>query len=138
MRLVREKKERVESGFRLNHSAEATTVNVIEEIKKRLGWIETPILLDDFRKKIVESLTEPVWGKRPCSTVEVEWDEEPAVEDGKSLDEEGNIEYVKMSELNVIVCDGKRYEVEFEVEYYYTPVGDIVHSFKVIDVREAK
>jgi hypothetical protein len=62
-----------ESGLRLNRSAEATTDNVIEEIKERLRWIETPILLEDFEKKLVENLTQPVWGKRPCNTVEVEW-----------------------------------------------------------------
>ena len=36
----------------------------------------------------------------------------------------------------MIVCNGKRYELESENEYYYTPSGDILHSFKLIDVRE--
>jgi hypothetical protein len=128
-------KEKVGSGFRLIHSAEAATVNVIEEIKKRLRWIETPILLNDFRKKLVENLTQPIWGRRACNTVKVEWDKEPAVDEWKSL---GNIVYAKTYEINVIVCDGKRYELESENEYYHTPAGDIVHSFKLIDVREAK
>jgi hypothetical protein len=134
MRFVKEKG----SGFRLIHSAEVAAVDVIEEIKKRLRWIETPILFEEFEKKLVESLTRPVWGKRPCTRVEIEWDEEPAVVEWKHLDEEGKIAYAKMHSVDTIVCDGKKYELVSESEYYYTPSGDIVHSFKLIDVREVK
>jgi hypothetical protein len=138
MRFMKEKVKEKGSEFRLIHSAEATTVNVIEEIKKRLRWIETPILLDDFKKKLVENLTQPIWGKRPCSTVEVEWDEEPAIDEWKYLGEERDIVYAKTYNIDTIVCDGKKYAVEAEFEYYYTPAGDIVHSFKLIDVTEVK
>jgi hypothetical protein len=113
-----------------------TTTNIIEKIKNRLKWIETPMLLDEFEKKLVEVLTQPVWGRRLCETVEIEWDEEPVEEDWKRLGEK--IEYFKEHHLDVIVCDGKKYELEAEYEYYYTPAGDIVHSFKVKDVRELK
>jgi hypothetical protein len=131
-------KEKASKSTLMHVAAEATTVNVAEEIKRRLKWIETPMLLDEFKKKLVESLTQPVWGRRPCSTVEVEWDEEPAVYEWKRLGEERNIVYAKTHNVDTIVCDGKRYALESENEYYYTPSGDILHSFKLIDVREAK
>ena len=130
-------KKKTNKSTLMHVAAEATTVNVAEEIKRRLRyWIEleTPMLLDEFRKRIIEVLTQPVWGKRPCSTVEVEWDEEPFIDVWKTLGED--IKYMKTYELDVIVCDGKRYELESENEYYYTPSGDILHSFKVTDVRE--
>ena len=132
-------KEKTSKSTLMHVAAEATTVNVAEEIKRRLRyWIEleTPMLLDNFKKKLVEALTRPVWERRPCSTVEVEWDEEPFIDDYKDLGED--IEYMKTFEVNVIVCDGKKYELESENEYYYTPSGDILHSFKLIDVREVK
>jgi len=110
------------------------TKKKLEWIKERLAWIETPILLDDFKKKLVEVLTQPVWEKRPCNTVEVEWDIEPSIDEWKNLGK--GIVYAKTYEIDVIVCDGKRYELESENEYYYTPRGDILHSFKLIDVRE--
>jgi hypothetical protein len=122
----------------MHTTAEATTDNVIEEIKRRLGWIETPILVEDFKKKLVEALTRPVWGKRPCRTVEIEFDEEPAVDVWKPLDKEGNIVYAKTTELDVIVCDGKRYELESKLEYYHLLDTTIVHSFKPVEVREAR
>jgi len=130
-------KKKTNKSTLMHVAAEATTVNVAEEIKRRLRyWIEleTPMLLDEFRKRIIEVLTQPVWGKRPCSTVEVEWDEEPFIDEWKDLGE--GIVYAKTYEIDVIVCDGKRYELESENEYYYTPSGDILHSFKLIDVRE--
>jgi len=134
MRFVKKKA----SGSTLMHAVAATTVNVAEEIKRRLKRIEleTPMLLDEFRKRIIEVLTQPVWGKRPCSTVEVEWDEEPAVDVWIDLGEK--IAYVKEYHIDTIVCDGKKYELEAEYEYYRTPTEDIVHSFKPIDVREAR
>jgi hypothetical protein len=136
MRFVKRK----ESKSTLMHvAAEATTVNVVEEIKRRLrNWIEleTPMLLDEFGEKLVETLTRPVWGRRPCNTVEVEWDVEPAVDERKRLN--GEIEYFKEYHIDTIVCDGKKYELEAEYEYYYTPSGYILHSFKVKDVREAR
>ena len=130
-------KKKTDKSTLMHVAAEATTVNVAEEIKRRLRyWIEleTPMLLDEFRKRIIEVLTQPVWGKRPCSTVKVEWDEEPFIDEWKTLGED--IKYMRTYELDVIVCDGKRYELESENEYYYTPSGDILHSFKVTDVRE--
>jgi hypothetical protein len=106
----------------------------LEWIKERLAWIETPILLEDFKKKLVENLTKPIWGKRPCNTVEVEWDIEPFVDKWINLSEK--ITYAKTYEVDVIICDNKRYVLESENEYYYTPVGDIVHSFKIVNVKE--
>ena len=133
-------KEKTSKSTLMHVAAEATTVNVAEEIKWRLKhWIEleTPMLLDDFEKKLVESLTQPILAKRPCNTVKVKWDEEPFVDKWKNLDED--VVYAKTHEVNVIVCDGKKYAVESENEYYYyIPSGDILHSFKLIDVREVK
>ena len=132
MRFVKKKA----SGSTLMHVVAEATTNVVEEIKRRLKWIEAPMLLDDFRKELVEVLTRPVWGERPCHVVEIRWDEEPAVDVWKRLGEE--IAYVKEYHIDTIVCDGKKYELEAEYEYYRTPTEDIVHSFKPIDVREAR
>jgi hypothetical protein len=132
-------KEKTSKSTLMHVAAEATADNVVEHIKLRLrNWIEPemPMLLDEFREKLVEALTRPVWGRRPCNTVEVVWDVEPAVDERKLLN--GEIEYSKEYHIDTIVCDGKKYELEAEYEYYSTPSGEIVHSFKLIDLREAR
>jgi hypothetical protein len=125
------------SGKMLIHAVHGDVKSIVEEIKRRLGWVEPPAFLDDFEKEVVESLTLWVWGERPCSTARIYWDENPSVHKRKYLSKEGEVIYTKEYHVDTIVCDGKRYELEAEYEFYETPDGFIVHSFKPIDVREA-
>jgi len=118
----------------LIHVAAEATTDMAEEIKRRLEQINTPLPTDELENAIINALTHPVWGKRLCKNVVVEWDNDPSVVKVHYVGY--GITYVKRAELDVIVCDGKGYSVEAEVEQYSTPVGDFVHSFKPIDVGE--
>jgi hypothetical protein len=131
------KKKEDNGGFRLKHTvANATnTEEIIKEIKDRLSWIETPTFLDNFEESIVKSLTGYIWGRRtPCKSASFAWDEYPSIK-FKYLD--ADTTYRREYHVDTITCDNKKYELEAEYEFYETPYGFIVHSFKPIDVREA-
>jgi hypothetical protein len=128
MRFVKEKVKKAGSGFRLIHSAEATTVNLIEEIEKRLSQIKTPILLEDFENAIIASLS-PLCGNK----VDFEWDENPYVR-VKELDEDE--EYRLEYHIDTLVCGDRLYELHAVYEFYISPSETIIQSFEIEDISE--
>jgi hypothetical protein len=106
----------------------------IEEIRKRLSWVETPSLLEDFEKQVMENLTQSVWGVGPCKSISFIWDEYPSYK-YKYLGDD--VKYSKETHVDTLICDDHKYELEAEYEIYeieqYT---FIIHSFRVIELRE--
>jgi len=99
----------------------------LEKIKTRLKWIITPTLSSDFKKQIVENLNDL------CKNIVFEWDELPTSE-YVILDKD--IRYNREYHVDTLICDESKYEIEAEYEIYEIERYFIVHSFKLVEIKE--